>query len=422
MRTTSSPLGEYLWTFDSTFEDASSTFRGEPINCPSFSASTITGYGSSLSLRAAQHQSLSIGQPVLPLFNRSWTFEAWLKLHSCVSGAQYPILGQMDSRTQDKYLHLLVQDRKLSLRFLDDDLDGATSLNTLQWYHAAFVFDSITCNQSIYLDGILDGSRTANSSYQGNVGALDVGVNYWIGTTCFFDGLIDQLSFVNRTKTSEEILWDATLTVYFSFDANSTSDEGPLRMAGSVGGSTSFTSGRRGQALQIFDVPDSYFTMQGLVLLGRSDQSYSFSIWIKPDAPQKASIIHMSSSLDGGGWCVPILGLTNETRLMTVAWDGVGVEVMGQVVPATSWTHAVVTYSRNNGVRLYANGSLSNSTGSFSFPGSNTSNYLFVGSSRAAIVCVALAEIKGQYSGAVDELRVYSRELTAAEINALANP
>ena len=211
-------------------------------------------------------------------------------------------------------------------------LDGATSLNTSRWYHVAFVFDSITRNQSIYLDGILDGSQTANSSYQGSVGALDIGVNYWIGTTCFFDGLIDQLSFVNRTTTSEEILWDATLTVYFPFDGNSTSDEGPLRMAGSVGGSTSFTSGRRGQALQIFDVPDSYFAMQGLVLLGRSDQSYSFSIWIKPDAPQKASIIHMSSSSDGGGWCVPILGLTNETRLMTVAWDGVGVEVMGQVV------------------------------------------------------------------------------------------
>ena len=422
MNTTPTRLGEYLWTFDSTFEDTSSTFRGKPINCPSFCPTTITGYGFSLSLDGAKNQSVSIAQPFLPLFNRSWTFEAWIYLHSCLSGAQYPILAQMESRSQDKYLHLLVQDRKLSLRFFDDDLDGTTSLSTSRWYHVAFVFDSITCNQSIYLDGILETTRRAHSFYQGTIGALHIGVTYWTDVACFFDGLIDQLSFVNRSKTFGEILWDATLTVYFSFDGNSTSDQGPLRIAGSVGGSTSFTSGRRGQALQIMDVSDSHFTVQGLILLGRNDQSYSFSIWIKPDAPRQASIMHMSSSADGGGWCLPMLGLTNESRLMTVAWNGVGVEVRGQVVPADSWTHALVTYSLNSGLRLYANGSLSNSTDPFSFPGSNTSNYLFVGSSRAAIHCVSLAQIKGQYSGAVDELRVYSRELAAAEINDLANP
>jgi hypothetical protein len=224
-------------------------------------------------------------QPILPLFNRSWTFDGWIYLHSCASGAHYPILGQLESRTNDKYLHLLVQDRKLSLRFFGDDLDGVTVLSTSRWYHVAFVFDSINRHQSIYLDGILDASRQANSLYQGTAGALDIGVNYWTDVTSFFDGLIDQLSFANRSKTSDEILRDATLTVYFSFDGNTTSDEGPLRIAGAVGGSTGFVVGRRGQALQIFAVPDSYLAVQGLVLLGRSDQSYSFSIWIKPDAP-----------------------------------------------------------------------------------------------------------------------------------------
>ena len=60
---------EYFWSFDSTFQDRSATFNGTPINNPTFSSSTITGYGSSLSLLASLNQSVRIHQPFLELFN-----------------------------------------------------------------------------------------------------------------------------------------------------------------------------------------------------------------------------------------------------------------------------------------------------------------------------------------------------------------
>ena len=367
-------------------------------------------------------QYVSIAQPFLPLFNRSWTFEGWIYFFNLINGTVHPIVGQFESTSPNKYLHLIVIERRLRLGFFDDDIDSTSTLTASRWYHFASVFDSANRNQSIYLDGILDASRLADKPYLGTTGGLDIGVTFWFGVSDYFDGLIDQLSYTNRSKTSQEILRDATLTLYVSFDGNSIFDEGPLRINGSVVGSTNFVSGRQGQALQIDYSPDSYFTVQGLVLLGRSNQSYSFAIWIQPAAIQKSTVIHMSATPDGTGWRLPIIGLSSTNQLVTASWDGVGVQVTGPVILANSWTHVVSTYSLTNGLRLYANGSLCNASSPFSFSGNEVRNYLFVGSSRAAGVAAWGLDVTGQYSGAVDELRVYSRELTGCEINALANP
>ena len=117
------------------------------------------------------------------------------------------------------------------------------------------------------------------------------------------------------------------------------------------------------------------------------------------------------------------MGLNNAGQLIARSWAGNGntVIVMGSSLPLHSWTHVVSTYSFSAGLRLYVNGSLCNSSSSFAFVGSGGPNYIFVGSARAATNSSWWPEIAGQYSGAVDELQVYSRELTANEVNELAN-
>ena len=227
---------EYHWSFDSTVQDASSTFNGTPVNNASFSSSTITGYGSSLSIIASLNQSVFIDQPFLKLNNQSWTFEVWINLADGMTGADYAILAQCEAWTMDRCLHLLVRNQKIFLGFFKNDLHGTTNLTASRWYHTAFVYDAVTRNQSIYLDGTLDASPIANSSYLGVSGNFSIGAWYWSGGSGFFNGLIDQLSFTNRTKTSDEILRDATLTLSFSFEGNSTFDEGALGINGSLGG------------------------------------------------------------------------------------------------------------------------------------------------------------------------------------------
>ena len=250
MSTPSTVFGNYLWAFDSMFEDTSSIFSGISMNNASFSNSTITDYGFSLSLNASMNQSVSITQPLLQLFHRSWTFETWIYPLNVTSGTNYPIIEQCHNITSDRCLHLIIRDRKLYLSFYDDDLPGLTNLTAARWYHTAFVFDISSGNQSLYLDGVLDATRQSNSSYLGTSGALNIGFNSWSHGNEYFDGLIDQLSFTNRSKTTQEILRDATLTASFSFNGTSTIDEGPLSINGSLVGNTSFVPGRRGQALQ----------------------------------------------------------------------------------------------------------------------------------------------------------------------------
>ena len=117
-----------------------------------------------------------------------------------------------------------------------------------------------------------------------------------------------------------------------------------------------------------------------------------------------------------------MVGLTNTSRLITTSWSGAVVQVTGPIVPTDSWTHVAITYGTTQGLRLNVNGSLYNTSSAFSYKASGSPNYLFVGSPRAEINCRGLSDINGQYSGAVDELQVYSRELSSSDILQLANP
>ena len=389
------------------------------MNGPNFSSTSITGYGSSLSLSSSMQQSLNYPSPRLNLYNQSWTFEAWIYLTVLSSSGQYAIVVQCDTTANDQCLHLEIRNQKPFYSQNNNDASGTTTVTTLKWYYVGFTFDCNTRNISIYLDGVLDGSGQLTRCFQGFNQSLTIGVLPW-GSR--FDGLIDELSYTNRTKTAGEILRDATLTVHFSFDDNSTYDQGPLRINGYLVGNTTFTSGRVGQALEIQNVNQSYFKAQRFVLLGTSNRSYSFSIWIRPKVQQKSVIIHVSTLPDGTGWNFPFLQITASYQLRSYSSNGTGIWVMGPVVPSNSWTHAAVTYSPSYGLRLYVNGTLSNASAPFSYSPSGVPLYLFVGSALSSPGWGTASNSSDQYYGAVDELRVYSRELTVVEIAGLASP
>ncbi len=87
------------------------------------------------------------------------------------------------------------------------------------------------------------------------------------------------------------------------------------------------------------------------------------------------------------------------------------------------WYHLVTSYSATNGIRLWINGTLIGSTGPFSYAPSTVPNTITVASPLGSTGNCALGNIvSGQFYGLVDELRIYSRELNATEVAALANP
>ena len=392
------------------------------MNGSNFSSKSITGYGSSLSLLTSYDQYLIITDPQPKLYNQSWTFEAWIHLKSNTNGTQYGIIGKCKNDNEYECLHLTLRRQKLYLGFFHDDVPGDTVLATSKWYHIAFVFDCDNLIQFIYLNGVIDGSRNASKCFQGQNPSLTIGMIEGFGTSSCFDGLIDELSYTNRSKNSTEILRDATLVVHFSFDNNSTYDQGPLRINGSLIGNVTFVSGRVGQALEIKNITQSTFEVHGLVLLGESNRSYSFAIWIRPYVQQKCAIIHVSSYANGTGWCLPVVGLNATGQLMAYSNGPLAVGIAGPLVPVNSWTHVVVTYSVGSGMILYVNGTRNNSLAPFFFVSGEQPMHLFMGSPSTGIDCVSSYNSSGPYFGAADELRVYSRELSAANVVVLANP
>ena len=174
--------------------------------------------------------------------------------------------------------------------------------------------------------------------------------------------------------------------------------------------------------MEINNGNQSTFEVHGLVLLGTSGLPYSFSIWIRPYVPQQAAIMHLSALSDGTGWCLPVLGLTSNAQLAVYS-NGPGVKsVMGPIVPLNSWTHVAVTYRQAIGMRLYVNGTLKSSLGSFVFSSGGQPMHMFVGSPSSGVGCVAGYNSSGPYFGAVDEFRIYSRELSLADVATLAYP
>ena len=126
----------------------------------------------------------------------------------------------------------------------------------------------------------------------------------------------------------------------------------------------------------------------------------------------------------GLGWCLPIIGLTSSNQIVSQNWNWTGaVSVVGPVLQLATWTHVVTSYSSTNGVRLWVNGTLIGSSGPFTYGPSTVANTISLGNSPNGPSGCATGSIAfGQFYGMLDEVRVYSRELTAAEVATLASP
>ncbi|CAF1365960.1 unnamed protein product [Rotaria sp. Silwood1] len=306
--------------------------------------------------------------------------------------------------------------------FYADDLFGVTNLTTGLWYHIAYVYDVVANNQSIYLDGLSEGSRVAISSYIGQnanvtIGKTGIPEGYW------FDGLLDQITVTNRAKTSCEILNDASLVAHFPFDS-STVDIGPNTITGTTtvqdNSGISWMTGKVNQAIS-FNKTNSYFQSCGFWALGQN-QAYSIALWINPSFPV-GTLVHLSTAATGSGsWCLPMIGFSSNGSIVSQTWNNNAFAVIGPIPPINAWTHIVQTWSGVNGLRLYINGGLYGSKTVSMFAAGGTSMCVFLGNSGLGTNCQTGQIVMGAYSGAIDEFYVYNRELSESEVCPLAHP
>jgi len=177
-------------------------------------------------------------------------------------------------------------------------------------------------------------------------------------------------------------------------------------------------AGYTGSAISLDGVNQYVQSNTPIESLGVSDLPYALSAWVQvPAGVQDGNIIHISSQLNGGGWCIPFLRLQNGVFQAT-GWDGNSVSAIGTTaVQPNQWYQVLTSWDPDNGLRLFVNGVLEDSSPQANFDAYNAPVYTSVGLGNNTC-----SENQGYLRGIVDDVRVYDRVIQAEDIADVNNP
>jgi len=175
-------------------------------------------------------------------------------------------------------------------------------------------------------------------------------------------------------------------------------------LAGTIAGATSSPSGKFGRALS-FDGVNDLVTVADANPLDLA-AGMTLEAWVKPTVSSGWRTVLLKER--AGGLAYALYGSSDNGRPMTEILAGSTREARGTtVLPAGQWSHIAATYDKST-LRLYVNGT---QVASAALAGTlfNSPGALRIGGNS----------VWGEYfSGLIDEVRVYERALTAAEIAA----
>ncbi len=314
-------------------------------------------------------------------------------------------------------------------------LTSATTIPLNQWSYITISRASTTVK--FYKDGAFLSQSTFTGVVNGGDGIL-IGKGFF-GGPYFFNGLIDEVRIYNRTLSDGEIQYlyrknakefgtkinvskkdkfTSGLVGYWSFDGPTinwaTGQVTDLSVSGNTGQllnmstTTSPIEGIVGQALKFDGVNDKFHVSDNDVLDIAAAANFSVAMWVYPYSNQQGYIIEKRQV---GGSYLPFYsvwflnGVTEFEIYSDVGWNPYGGTLN---TPLNTWSF--ITYKKiNNTVYSYLNGAFVESVADAKYAGEVSNNGKFSIGYRAAF--------NDQYfNGATDEVRVYSRALSDAEI------
>ncbi len=392
---------------------------------------------------------------------RDWTAMAWIKPEAGATNcnARGSVVSKIGDDENGWHLSIGGQYICAEIRgavIVTSSLDGSqVPLN--EWSHIAVVFDR-DGNMTRYLNGVQTGTQDNISANNGS--SVDHPHNFCIGardggTGCderLYDGSIDEVRVYERVVTANEIkqvynagvgtkvnysqnviggstlqsglvgLWsfnglDLTDRVY---DRSGNSNDGYLV---NMATSTAKVAGKVGQALNFDGTNDYVNAFSGATL--DDLPALTYSAWIKPRSAGngRATIVAKSDTAS-------VIGLTyiyfdNVTATNgisflrdTIATD-IGYTTVNNVAPLNEWTHVVVswdgTVNSTNNVRIYINGVES----AYQISDMGLGGLESDAANNFTIGARSISGSERYFDGAIDEVRVYNRVLTASEAKQL---
>ena len=353
------------------------------------------------------------------------TIAGWFKFDDMSGGVDFATGGSwLDERF---VLHFGYQDNgKIKFTISNGSsynvLTSNLSPNMEEWYHVAVTYDGT--NQKIYVNGSLDNTEASA------ITPATTNVPLYIGRTLGLapdnsDGFIDEVRIYNRALSAAEIqaLYksgtvkyatpsDTGLVGYWSMNEGSGSyagDSSGNRNTGVFPGGTAnptWVDGKRGKALN-FDGSNDYVAITNAnSTLKLTSSDGTFSAWVKPNTISGFDGI-IGNNFGSGWWFI-----LNAGKIAFWAATDAAVYDSNTVVPNGQWTHILVTYNNaSKTATFYKNGV---------FDGSQvTANTIGNGGTTFYIGNDGRDGAGYPFDGLIDEVRIYNRALTAAEIQAL---
>jgi hypothetical protein len=321
-----------------------------------------------------------------------------------------------------------------------------------KWYHLAFTYDgsSTATGTKIYINGVNDDSiiNDALSSSILNNENLAIGADIIQGLIRVADGKMSDVKIYNRTLGFDEIQdldagkpveyyydyakgvckrKDAVLTCHFDEDSQTQVDSSGFGNDGAVTNATFNSSSVRdgfGGSYD-FDGIDDVITINddGIFTFsdGINDRPFSVFAWINlASISGNPTIVTKDTGINNNGreW-----GLSYSAGLIVQFYDDnvAGNNRIGQYAPGSpltvgGWHHVGFTYNGNGtseGIKIWQDGvqvdDTSRTSGSYVAMQDTTTD-------------VMVGKLSGNYmNGSIDEVNIYDRELTLAEIVDLNN-
>ena len=257
-----------------------------------------------------------------------------------------------------------------------------------------------------WTEGAAYGEEIGRYQYDSNNPPTSNGIfpNISINTS----GLVGLWYFNNESGYGE----NNSLVRDFSPDVNA-QRAGSVRYNGTCSGTTcplyNFTSTKLGRANMWFDGSNDYVNISSTVI--SSQNNSSISLWFNPtqDGVDSDAGLYSEIATDGNGYHV--MGISG-TKAEFCIYNGVWNCIAGSsVFKASAWYHMVATLSAS-GIKIYVNGVLE---GSSSYNTKTTETIV-----GASIGSTGPTEAAPEwFNGFIDEVSVWNRTLSSAEISQL---
>lgn len=300
----------------------------------------ITGDGHAMKLSANLKQYFIVDY-FFDFRNINFSISAWIYLYSLESSL---IFMQCKDMFPWVCISVTIQQEKIVFNSTQSKLYGRTSLRINRWYHFAVVYNDSSQIQILYLDGIEDG-RNTSTAYTGSPNSLTIGGVPQKNTT-YFDGLINRLSIIASAMTATEVHDEATLSIYYSFDSTIEEDSGPNQIEG-VASNVGSTVGIHNQSLSFLS--NSTFIAQPFLLLG-GEYSFSISFWLFLN--HSAINGTFISIFLNDGWYIPLFGFNNNSEMIVRFSSCIDQPLIGPSLPLSTWSYITMTYDGTH-LRLY---------------------------------------------------------------------